>query len=74
MDITEHLKREKFYDLVEDEDGNQRTVFSHMTIETDENTFVFGDKCSKCGSVLVPRMMKSEGNYRTIPYCPKCKG
>ena len=67
------IKHQKYYDLIRDENGNERTVFSHMTIETDGGTFVMGNKCKKCGSAIVPRTMKIDGQYKTKPYCPSCK-
>lgn len=72
-DPMEHIKIEKNYTEVEDDEGNLRKVFSHATVETDEGTYVFGAKCSKCGATIVPRMLKVEGEYRTKPYCPVCK-
>jgi len=74
MSIVDHLKRQKYYDLVRDEEGNERTVFSHMTVTTDDGQYVLGDKCSECGSPIVPKMFKVDGEYRTKPYCPVCKG
>lgn len=72
-DIAAHLKRQKYYDIVTDEDGNERRVFSHMTIETDEGTYTMGDVCKVCDSKIVPRLMKISGEYVTKPWCPKCK-
>ena len=73
MSVEKQIKREKFYDLIRDEEGNERTVFSHMTIDTDEGSYLLGDVCSKCSSPIVPRVIKVDGSYRTKPYCPKCK-
>lgn len=72
-DAAEHFKRQKYYDTVKDGGGNERPVFSHMTIETDEGTYVLGDVCKKCGSKIVPRMTKVNGEYHTKPWCPKCR-
>lgn len=74
MSVADHFKRQKYYDIVKDENGEERPVFSHMTIETDEGTYVLGDKCPECGSFIVPRVMKIDGEYVTKPYCPACKG
>lgn len=72
-DITGHLKREKYYDVVTDEHGNERPVFSHMTVETDEGLYLLGDLCQKCNSPIVPKITKVDGEYLSKPYCPKCK-
>ena len=73
MSVSEQLKREKFYDLVRDEDGNERTVFSHMRVSTNRGEYLLGDKCPECDSPIVPRVVKVAGEYKTFPYCPQCK-
>jgi hypothetical protein len=67
------LDRSKYYDVVVDEYGNERPEFSHMTIETDDGVYVLGDKCKECSGSLIPRIAKSDGEYHTEIYCPKCK-
>ena len=72
-DASAHFKRQKYYDIVKDEHDNERPKFSHMTVETDDGTYVLGDKCGKCGAPIVPKVMKIDGEYKTKPYCPSCK-
>jgi hypothetical protein len=72
--IRDHIKKEKYYDIVVDGHGDERPTFSHATIETDDGTYVLGDKCPKCGAAIVPSITKINGEYHTKPYCPVCKG